>query len=387
MNELGNVNVLHLEPSATLAMNQKAKQMQQEGIDVVNLSGGEPNFDTPQPIKDACIQALNEGKTHYVAGGMIPELRQGIVDKLKRENNIEIDPSQLLLTPGGKYSLFLCMQALLNPNDEVIIVSPAWVSYEAMIKVNGAIPIFLETAEEDNFKITKEKLLNVTNENTKLVLVCSPSNPTGHDLSLEELDELEAYIKETGITILVDEMYEHLIYGHKHYSLASRKEIQDKVISVFGFSKGYAMTGWRIGYITASKENIKLMSTVYSHSITSVNEFIQYGAVVALNCYDDIERMRQAYLRRRDFFIDGLNKIQGVEANLPDGAFYAWVKFDGFQDSFEIADFLLEKAHVAGVPGAAFSPSDTNHVRFSFASSDEDLLKAIERIKTAIENR
>lgn len=387
MNELGNVNVLHLEPSATLAMNQKAKQMQADGIDVVNLSGGEPNFDTPQQIKDACIDALQQGKTHYVAGGMIKELRKGIVDKLKRENQIEIDPEQLILTPGGKYALFLCMQALLNPNDEVIIVSPAWVSYESMIKVNGAIPVFLECTEEDNFKVTKEKLLNATNENTKLVLICSPSNPTGHDLSIEELDELEAYIKETGITILLDEMYEHLIYEHKHYSLAARKEIQDKVISVFGFSKGYAMTGWRIGYLTASKDNIKLMNKVYSHSITSVNEFIQYGAVVALNCYDDIERMRQAYQKRRDFFISGLNKIQGVEANIPEGAFYAWVKFDGFTDSLEIADFLLQKAHVAGVPGVAFSPNDKNHVRFSFASSDEDLQNAVERIKEAMENR
>lgn len=387
MNDLGNVNVIHLKPSATLAMNEKAKKLISEGVDIVNLSGGEPNFDTPKPIKDACIKALNEGKTHYVAGGMIPELRQGIVDKLKRENNMEIDPSQVILTPGGKYSLFLCMQALLNPNDEVIVVSPAWVSYEAMITVNGATPIFLETTEEDDFKITKKKLLEVTNENTKLVLVCSPSNPTGHDLTIEELDELEDYIKETGITILVDEMYEHLIYGHKHYSLASRIEIQDKVISVFGFSKGYAMTGWRIGYITASKENIKLMNTVYSHSITSVNEFIQYGAVVALNCYEEIEDMRKQYERRRDFFIKGLNEIDGVEASLPEGAFYAWVKFDGFEDSFEIADYLLDQAHVAGVPGVAFSPSDTNHVRFSFASSDEDLKKAVERIKQAIEAR
>lgn len=387
MNELGNINVIHLKPSATLAMNEKAKKLQSEGVDIVNLSGGEPNFDTPQPIKDACIKALQEGKTHYVAGGIIPELRDGIVEKLKRENNIEVDGSQIILTPGGKYSLFLCMQALLNPNDEVIIVSPAWVSYEAMITVNGGVPIFLETSEEDNFKITKEKLLSLTNENTKLVLVCSPSNPTGHDLSLEELDALEDYIKETGVHVLVDEMYEHLIYDHKHYSLASRKDIQDKVISVFGFSKGYAMTGWRIGYITASQQNIKLMKTVYSHSITSVNEFIQYGAVVALNCYEDIERMRQAYERRRDTFIGALNQIQGVQANLPEGAFYAWVKFDGFNDSIEIADFLLEKAHVAGVPGVAFSPSDTNHVRFSFAASDEELASAAQRIKEAIESR
>lgn len=387
MKELGNTNVIKLAPSATLQMNDKAKQMKSEGIDIVNLAGGEPNFDTPQKIKDATIKALNEGKTHYVAGGMIPELRNGIVEKLKRENHIEIDPSQIILTPGGKYSLFLCMQALLNEGDEVIIVSPAWVSYESMIRVNGATPIFLELDESDNFLITKEKLLSVTTEKTKLVILCSPSNPTGHDLSEKELDELEDYINQTQVHIVMDEMYEHLIYEHSHYSLASKKNIQDYVISVFGFSKGYAMTGWRMGYIIASKNNISLMNKVYSHSITCVNEFIQYGGVVALNCYEDIERMRQAYQRRRDYFIDSLNQISGVNALKPEGAFYAWVRFDGFENSTEIANFLLEKAHVAGVQGSAFSPNDKNHVRFSFAASDEELQKAVERIKNAMNNR
>lgn len=387
MRELGNSYVKSLKESATLKMNDKAKKMICDGIDVVNLAGGEPNFDTPKQIKDATIQALNEGKTHYVASGMIPELRQAITEKLQRENKITIDPSQLILTPGGKYSLFLCMQALLNPEDEVIIVAPAWVSYESMITLSGATPVFLELSEKDNFTLTKEKLLSVTTDHTKLVIVCSPSNPTGHDLTKEELDALEAYILETKIHVLVDEMYEHIIYDHKHTSLAARKNIQDYVISVFGFSKGYAMTGWRMGYITASKENIDYMNKVYSHSITCVNQFIQYGGVVALSCYDDIERMRQAYQRRRDFFISGLNAIDGVEASNPDGAFYAWVKFDGFKDSDAIADFLLEKAHVASVSGKAFSPGDTNHVRFSFAASDEELEKAVTRIKQAIQNR
>ncbi len=256
-----------------------------------------------------------------------------------------------------------------------------------MIRVNGATPVFLELDESDRYLITKEKLLSVTTEKTKLVILCSPSNPTGHDLSQKELDELESYIKDTNIHIVMDEMYEHLVYEHPHYSLASKKNIQDYVISVFGFSKGYAMTGWRMGYIVASKNNISLMNKVYSHSITCVNEFIQYGGVVALNCYDDIERMRQAYERRRNYFIDSLNEIKGVSALKPEGAFYAWVRFDGFQNSTEIAEFLLEKAHVASVPGNAFSPSDKDHVRFAFAASDEELQKAIERIKYAMKNK
>lgn len=384
MNTLGNINVLHLKESATLAMNAKAKKMMQEGIDVINLAGGEPNFDTPQSIKDATIQALQNGETHYVAGGMLQELRFALVEKLQTENNISIDPSQLILTPGGKYALFLCMQALLNPQDEVIVVAPAWVSYESMIEVNGAIPVFLQLDESDNFCITKEKLLEKTTERTKLVVICSPSNPTGHDLSSAELDALQSYIEQTHIHVLMDEMYEHIIYDKKHESLGARKQIQDYVISVFGFSKGYAMTGWRIGYITASKNNISLMNKVYSHSITCVNAFIQYGAIAALKCHTEIENMRRQYQKRRDFFIQGLNEIPGVHAILPEGAFYAWVKFDGFEDSFAIADFLLEKAHVAGVPGAAFSPDDTNHVRFSFASSDEQLQQTIVRIQKAM---
>lgn len=384
MNELGNLHVLHLKESATLKMNDKAKKMIADGIDVVNLAGGEPNFDTPQAIKDATIQALLDGKTHYVAGGMLSDLRNALVRKLQQENAIQIEPSQLILTPGGKYALFLCMQALLNPQDEVIVVAPAWVSYESMIEVNGAIPVFLELDDSDNFTLTKEKLLSKTTEKTKLVIVCSPSNPTGHDLSEAELDALESYIQQTHIHVLMDEMYEHIIFDKKHFSLAAKKDIQDYVISVFGFSKGYAMTGWRIGYITASKRNIELMNKVYSHSITCVNDFIQYGAIVALDCHKDIERMRQAYQRRRDLFIHGLNEINGVHAYLPEGAFYAWVAFDGFQNSFDIADFLLDNAHVAGVPGAAFSPNNTNHIRFSFATSDDQLNKAIQQIKKAM---
>ena len=386
MRELGNNRVKNLQPSATMAMSKKATELKSQGIDVINLAGGEPNFDTPVQIKQAAIDALNNGKTHYTMGG-VKELREGIVEKLKRENNIETKVDNIILTPGGKYALFLTVQALLNPGDEVIIVAPTWVSYESMVVANGAVPVFLELDESDHFHLTNEKLKSVTTDKTKLVIICSPSNPTGHDLNEDEIEELVQYIKDTGVSILSDEMYEHLIYEHQHYSLASHLDIQNQVISVFGFSKGYAMTGWRLGYVVASDENIKYLSKIYQHSITCVSEFIQYGAIKALTAYDDIERMRQAYLRRRDFFIDGLNEIKGVHALKPEGAFYAWVAFDkkGIDNSVDMCNYLLEEAHVAGAPGVAFSPSDKNHVRFSIASSDEDLKEAIIRIKKAME--
>jgi aspartate aminotransferase len=387
MGKLGNDRVKLLKPSATMAMSVKANQLKAEGKDIINLAGGEPNFDTPQAVKDAAIQALNEGKTHYTMGGGVKELKTGIVRKLKRENDIEVNENQIILTPGGKYALFLTVQALLNPGDEVIVLAPTWVSYEPMVLANGAIPVFLELTEEDNFEITKEKLLEKTTDKTKMVIVCSPSNPTGHDLQEKEILALVDYIKETDIHILIDEMYEHLVYERKHLSLASHKEIADRVISVFGFSKSYAMTGWRLGYVIASDENISYMNKVYQHSITCVNSFVQYGAVVALECQKEIEEMRQAYLRRRNMFINALNEIKGVKAIMPEGAFYAWVAFEkeGLNDSEAICTYLLEEAGVAGAPGVAFSPSDKSHVRFSIASSDEDLAEAARRIKIAME--
>ncbi len=386
MRELGNDRVKTLNPSATMAMSQKANQLKEEGKDIINLAGGEPNFDTPKRVKDAAIKALNEGATHYTMGG-IKELKAGIVEKLEKENHINVDEDQMILTPGGKYALFLTVQALLNEGDEVIVVAPTWVSYEPMVLANGAVPVFLELNEDDHFELTKEKLLTKTTDKTRMVIICSPSNPTGRDLTRKETEEIVDYIKETDVHILIDEMYEHLVYEREHISLASYEEIKDKVISVFGFSKSYAMTGWRLGYVIASKKNIQYMNKVYQHSITCVNAFVQHGAVEALKCQKEIEEMRQAYLRRRNNFIQSLNEIKGVHAIMPEGAFYAWVAFEkeGLNDSLAICEYLLEEAGVAGAPGEAFSPSDKKHVRFSIASSDEDLKEAALRIKKAME--
>lgn len=387
MGQLGNERVKQIKPSATVAMSVKANQLKAEGKDIINLAGGEPNFDTPEVVKKATIKALEEGKTHYSFGGGIPELRKKIVKKLKEENDIEATEDQIILTPGGKYALFLTIQALLNSGDEVILVAPTWVSYEPMVLANGAVPVFLELDESDNFELTKEKLLSKTTDKTKMVIICSPNNPTGHDLTKKEIEAVVDYIKETDIHILIDEMYEHLVYERKHISLASYKEIAHRVISIFGFSKSYAMTGWRLGYVVADQENIQYLSKIYSHSITCVNTFIQYGALAALDCQKEIEEMRKAYLRRRNMFINDLNAIKGVKAVMPEGAFYAWVAFEkeGLNTSVDICNFLLEKAGVAGAAGIAFGSTDEKHVRFSIASSDDDLKEAARRIKVAME--
>lgn len=386
MLELGNENVKSLQPSATVSMSIKANQMKKNGIDIINLAGGDPDFDTPEPIKRKAIEAIQQGHTHYAMGVELLPLKEGIVKKLKTENHIDVSTDQIILTPGGKYALFLTIQALLNPGDEVLIVAPTWVSYEPMVIANNATPVFLELEEKDNYTLTKEKLLSHTTDKTKLVIICSPNNPTGHDLSKQEIEDVVDYIKESHVHILIDEMYEHLVYEKEHISLASYQEISDYVISVFGFSKSYAMTGWRLGYVIAQPQYIHYMNKVYQHSITTVNTFVQEAATVALTCHQDVQNMKKAYQIRRDRFIKAMNEIPGVHALQPEGAFYAWVRFEkeGLHTSIDICNFLLDEAKVAGAPGIAFGCTDEKHVRFSIASSDEDLQEAVKRIKVAM---
>ena len=378
-----------IEPSVTLEITAKAKEMKENGVDVISFGAGEPDFNTPKNIIDAAIKAMNDGNTKYTSVNGILPLREAICKKFKEDNGLFYKPSQIVVSTGAKQSLANTFLAILNPGDEVIVPTPYWVSYPELIKLADGKPVFVKSDEKSDYKFTKENLENVVSDKTKAIVLNTPNNPTGTIYSADELKVIANFAKEHDLIIVSDEMYEKLIYdGEKHISIASiSQDAYERTIVINGLSKSYAMTGWRMGYITASKENIGYMNKVYSHSITSVNQFIQYGGVVALNSYDDIERMRQAYQRRRDFFISGLNAIDGVEASNPDGAFYAWVKFDGFKDSDAIADFLLEKAHVASVSGKSFSPSDTNHVRFSFAASDEELEKAVSRIKQAMQNR
>jgi aspartate aminotransferase len=352
---------------------------------MIILSGGEPDFRTPKPISDAAKCAIDKGRTHYSLGMGNIDLREKIAKKMREENGISAEAGQIVVTPGGKFALYMIMQALLNPEDEVILVTPTWVSYDPMILAAGGKTVPLELTEANGYTLTKELLESVVTEKTKAILICTPSNPTGHVIEQKEAEILADFLKETGIYCISDEIYERLSYGVSPFSVGSLERVTDQVITVMGFSKGYAMTGWRLGWICVPPDMTKIFSVLYSQSLSCTPTFIQDAAVCAFDCKSDIEEMRQSYEKRGKIFIDLLNGINGVHAEYPEGAFYAWVSFDrkGMTAS-EICQYLLEEARVAGVPGIAFGETADRHVRFSFAQAESDLIEAAQRIGKAM---
>lgn len=382
---IGNTKVLSLPASQSLVISMKAADMQKQGRSVIKLSGGEPDFRTPQPIVDAAKKALDAGRTHYSLGIGNEDLRNRIARKMKEENGIPADFADIIITPGGKFALYMAMQVLLNPGDEVILVNPSWVSYEPMIMAAGGVVVPLELTADNNYTLTKEKLESCLTDKTKMILVCSPNNPTGHIMDEPEARILASFIKKSGIYCIADEIYERLAFGKKPFSLASIPEVADQVITMMGFSKGYAMTGWRLAWIAVPPSMKRWFSTFYSQSLSCTPTFIQDAAVHAFDCLDDIEMMRQSYMRRGRRFIDGLNAIEGVHAEYPEGAFYAWVSFEKNGMSMtEFSQYLLEKVGVAGVFGAAYGETADRHIRFSFAQAESDLDEAVLRIRKAM---
>ena len=292
------------------------------------------------------------------------------------------------MTPGGKIAIYTAVRALLNPGDEVLCPEPNWVSYEPIISASYGVPVSLGLSYENNYKITEELLENATTEKTRLVIINYPCNPTGKILHEDEALALVSYLKKhPDILILTDEIYEKVIFdGNKHISLASYDEIADQVITVNGFSKCAAMTGWRLGYLCVNEEILKHILKLWQHMMTCTSGFLQDGGMVALDCHEEMEQMRQAYQDRRDAFIDRLNEIPCVTCEKPEGTFYAWVKFDiPNMTSFEICDYLLDHAKVSGVPGDSYGKGGEHCMRFSFANSMEDLMEAADRIKKALE--
>lgn len=377
-----------MKPSASVSLMGKAKQMQKKDPTIVSLAGGEPDFDTPAPITMGAIKSLLEGNTHYVIGPCILKLREAIQKKLLEENDIDCDVDSILLTPGGKNAIYLAINALLNPNDEVIVLDPAWVSYEPIVQAAGGKCVKVKLDYRTQYKITKEKLEEAYSENTKLLIINYPNNPTGRILHKEEADILEQFMLEhPDLYLLSDEVYEKIIYdGNKSISMASKKSIQDRVITVNGFSKSVAMTGWRMGYMVSNKEVFNVAYKLYQHSLSCMSGFLQEGAVHAFECTREMEEMRQSYEQRRDMFVGILNSIEGVKCDIPEGAFYAWVYFDvNGMDSFEICNYLMENAGVVGMPGSAYGEESVSCMRFSFATSAEDLERAANNIKAAIE--
>lgn len=383
-----NRNIEKMKPSASVQLMAKAKQMKKLDPGVIDLAGGEPDFATPDRITVATIRSLTEGNTHYMVGPGIPELRQAIQDKLEQENGIVCSADTILVTPGGKNAIYLALQAMLNPGDEVIILNPAWVTYEPAVIAAGGEPVCVDLDYRNDYAITAEKLEGAYTGKTRLLIINYPNNPTGRILHAEEADVLEAFLlNHPEVYLLSDEIYEAIVFdGKKSVSMASRPAVRDRVITVNGFSKSVAMTGWRMGYLAASEPVYKAIYKLYQHSLTCVNSFLQVGAVEAFSCQKEIEEMRKVYAYRRDLLVNALNAIPGVSFVAPEGAFYAWVRFDiRGMSATQISEYLLEEAKIVGVPGNAYGEKQASYLRFSFATATEELVAMVERLKAAIE--
>ncbi len=361
--------------SATIAISNKAKKMQREGIDVISMSIGEPDFATPQHITDACIDALKRGETHYAPSNGIPELLSAISDKITKENHFPCTPQQVIVACGAKDAIYEACEAVLNPGDETIILTPAWVSYEPCVQIAGG-KIVKHAINPKTFQLD-DSLLERVNPKTKMVIVNSPSNPTGAVFDKKSMKLVADLCEDRDLYAMSDEIYEKMIYGKEHISLASIGDMAQRTITINGFSKAYAMTGWRLGYAIAPKEIIGEMSKVQQHSISQATTFAMWGGVAALRGDQScVEEMRKEFDRRRKYVIAELNRM-GYETAPADGAFYAFVKVAG--DDMEVASRWLEKGHVAATPGSAFYAP--GWIRLSYATSMEKLREAMGRIK------
>lgn len=369
-------------PSLTLAIAAKAKAMKAQGIDVCSFSAGEPDFDTPDRIKAAAKLALDSGLTKYGPAAGEPKLREAIARKLREENHLSYQPENIIVTNGGKHSLYNLMMALIDRGDEVIIPSPYWLSYPEMVKLASGKPVIVPTDASTGYKITPEQLRQAITDRTKLFILNSPSNPTGMVYSPAEIKALAEVVVERDILVVSDEIYEKIIYdGAEHASIGSfGKEIFERTIISSGFAKAYSMTGWRIGYLAGPLELIKAAITVQGHSTSNVCTFAQYGAIAAFEGEQDcVEKMRLAFAQRRQVMFDLLNAIPGISCAKPDGAFYMFVNIAKTgMTSLEFCDALLEQQQIAVIPGIAFGADD--HIRLSYATDLATIEKGMERL-------
>ena len=376
-------------PSLTLAISAKAKAMKGQGIDVCSFSAGEPDFDTPAHIKAAAEKALAEGKTKYGPAAGEPKLREAIARKLREENGLCYNAENIIVTNGGKHSLFDLMLALIEAGDEVIIPAPYWLSYPEMVKLAGGTPVIVDTDASTGYKITPDQLRSSITPQTKLFVLNSPSNPTGMVYTPAEVKALAEVVVEKDILVVSDEIYEKILYdGAEHLSIgAVGPEIFNRTIISSGFAKAYSMTGWRLGYLAGSVELIKAMTTIQGHSTSNVCTFAQYGAIAALEGSQDcVEEMRLAFAERRQVMLERLNAIPGLSCPKPDGAFYMFpnISKTGLK-SLEFCDALLESQQVAVIPGIAFAADDC--IRLSYATDMESIEKGMDRLEKFVAMR
>ncbi len=383
-----------LAPSATLAMSQKSSEMKAQGIDVINMSVGEPDFNTPDHIKQAAKLAIDENYSRYSPVPGYPDLRQAIARKLERENQLHYLPAEILVSNGAKQSVCNTVMALINPGDEVIIPAPYWVSYPQMVLLAGGKPVIVEAGFDQNFKMTPEQLEAAITPKTRLLILCSPSNPTGSVYTKEELEGLaKVILSHDDLFVLADEIYEHINYVGHHESIAQFEGMKERSIIVNGVSKAYAMTGWRIGYIAAPEWIVKGCNKLQGQYTSGPCSVSQKAAEFAyISSQECVEEMRKAFERRRDLIVRLAQEIPGLEVNIPEGAFYLFPKCSAFygkkcgdrtiNNSTDLALYLLEEGHVATVGGDAFGDPDC--FRMSYATSDENIVEAMRRIKKVL---
>ena len=395
MNNSVSSRLMALSESETLVMSQKSAELKAQGVDVINLSVGEPDFATPNHIKEAAKAAIDNDFTFYTPVPGILDLRKAICKKLDRENGLSYMPSQIVCSNGAKQSICNVVLALVNGGDEVIVPAPYWVSYPEMVKLAEGVPVIVSAGIEQDFKLTGQQLEEAITERTKAVIICSPSNPTGSVYSRSELRELAGVLaRHKHVYVISDEIYEHINYVGRHESIAQFEELRDRVIIVNGVSKCYAMTGWRSGWMAAPEWIAKACNKLQGQYTSGPGSISQKAAQAAYEgAQDEVEVMRQAFERRKKLTLGLLREIDGLEVNDPQGAFYLFPKCSWFygkgyngrviEDSADLAIYLLEEAHVACVAGGAFGAPD--NIRLSYATSDENLVEAVKRIKEALE--
>ena len=374
-----------VQPSATLAVSEKARTLAQQGVEVIDLGGGDPDFATPAHIVAASTEAIQKGYTHYVSSRGVKGLLKALADKLRADNGLEYDPDrEIVVCPGAKLGLFAVMMALVDQGDEVLLLDPFWVSYEPCVQLTGATPVRVPLDENDGFRVTEAALRSKLSPRSKLIVFNTPNNPTGRVLTRAELQTIADFAVEHDLLVLSDEINEKILYdGHQHISIGTFPGMMERTIVLNGFSKTYAMTGWRLGYVAARKPMIDEILKVNGHAASCAAAFTQYAGIAALTGPQDVVAgMVEEYRKRRDIITDGLNSLPGVSCRKIEGAFYAFPNVSGTgMSSVQFADLLLNKAGIAVTPGAAFGDSGEGHIRLSFANSTALIEKAIVKMQ------
>ncbi|MEM2238844.1 MAG: pyridoxal phosphate-dependent aminotransferase [Candidatus Bathyarchaeia archaeon] len=380
--------MLKLKAESAFFVLQKAKALESQGFDIIHFEIGEPDFDTPEHIKEAAIKALREGFTHYTPSPGIPELREAIADSIEEEFGVEYTPDEVMVTPSGKTAIFYALVSVVGEGDEVIMPTPSFPAYESVVRFLNARPVFVELEEEEDFRLKPELVESKVTPKTRAIVINSPHNPCGSILTRSDVEGLADLALKHDLMLITDDVYHKLIYdGFRHESVVSIPDVKDRTILINSLSKTYAMTGWRVGYIAANRELINHMTILQNNVVSCVPSFIQKASIAALRGPQDfVKKMVEEYTRRRDMIVDGLNKIKGFVCKKPLGAFYAFVnvKNVGLTD-IELAEYLLKEAKVATLHGSAFGYGGEGYLRFSYATSMEKIKEGLNRIKEAVE--